>query len=154
MSAAFGLWLWNDGSARRAATAAATPSAATTAAAPSTSIAAPPSASTPVVSSADVPALDASESSVADDAADSASFDLTSALKALNQVHYGDCHVPSPGVISIAFNSSGRVKKVALVQGDYDEETTGCLLARFGAATMAPFRGVPQTVTANLVATP
>jgi hypothetical protein len=155
MSAAFGLWLWNDGSARRAATAAATPSAATTAAAPSASVAALPSASTPVVSSADVPAVDASESSVVYDAAEEApGFDLASALKALNQVYYGACHVPSPGVISIAFGSTGRVKKVALVQGDYDQETTDCLLARFGAATMTPFRGAPQTVTANLVATP
>ncbi len=83
-----------------------------------------------------------------------AGFDLGSALKALNHVYYGDCHVPSAGVISIAFNSSGRVKKVALVNGDYDGETTDCLLARFGAATMTPFRGAPGTVTANLVATP
>jgi hypothetical protein len=57
-------------------------------------------------------------------------------------------------VISIAYHSSGRVKKVALVQGDYDEQTTSCLLARFGAATVSPFRGGTPTVTANLVATP
>jgi hypothetical protein len=155
MSAAFGLWLWNDGSARRAATAAATPSAASTAAAPSASIAAPPSATPPVASSAAVDAVDAGQSSVAGDAGDEpAGFDLESALKALNHVHYGGCQVPSPGVISIAFSSNGRVKKVALVQGDYDEQTTGCLLARFGAATMPPFHGASQTVTANLVATP
>jgi hypothetical protein len=160
MSAAFGMWLWNDGSARRAAPAAATlPPASTptvpSASVPSASIVAPPSAPTPAVPSAVVVALDAGENSAAGDGSDElAGFDIGSAVKSLNRVYYGDCHVPSAGVISIAFNSSGRVKKVALDQGDYDEETTGCLLARFGAATMAPFRGAPQTVTANLVATP
>jgi serine/threonine protein kinase len=152
---AFGIWLWNDGSVRRAAPAAATLPAASTPAAPSASIAPPPSASTPYVSRAAASAVDAGESSAVGDAADDlGGFDLGSALRALNRVYYGDCHVPSAGVMSIAFSSSGRVKKVALVQGDYDEQTTGCLLARFGAATMAPFRGASQTVTANLVATP
>jgi hypothetical protein len=163
MSAAFGMWLWNDGSARRAAPAAATLPPAPTPIVPSASIVAPPSAPTPAAPSAPTPAvpsavvvaLDAGENSAAGDGADQlAGFDLGSAVKSLNHVYYGDCHVPSAGVISIAFNSSGRVKKVALDQGDYDEQTTGCLLARFGAATMAPFRGAPQTVTANVVATP
>jgi hypothetical protein len=81
-------------------------------------------------------------------------YDLATALKALNRVYYGDCRVPSAGQLAITFAPSGRVKKVAVVQGTYDEQTAGCLAARFGAARMPAFRGGPQTVTANLVAKP
>jgi hypothetical protein len=161
MSAAFGVWLWNDGSARRAATTAVTPPPGSTPATPappsSASNAAPPSASSsPVASSAAVPAVDAASAVSIADAGDDglAGFDLASAMRALNRIHYGECHVPTPGVVSIAFNSSGRVKKVAVVQGDYDPETASCVLSHFGAAAMTPFRGASQTVTANLAPTP
>jgi serine/threonine protein kinase len=97
----------------------------------------------------------AAQGSAARETGDNATdYDLAAALKALNRVYYGDCHVPSGGQIAVTFATSGRVKKVAVVQGDYDEPTVGCIAARFGAARMAPFRGVPQTVTANLVSTP
>jgi hypothetical protein len=85
---------------------------------------------------------------------DVSDYDVASALKALNRVYYGDCRVPSAGQIAVTFATSGRVKKVAVVQGDYDERTLGCIAARFGAAGMHPFRGVPQTVTASLESTP
>jgi serine/threonine protein kinase len=80
-------------------------------------------------------------------------YDLATALKALNRVYYGDCRVPSAGQIAVTFAPSGRVKKVAIVQGDYDDHSVGCIAAHFGAARMPPFRGVAQTVTANLVST-
>ncbi|HEX8792179.1 MAG TPA: serine/threonine-protein kinase [Polyangiaceae bacterium] len=164
VSAAFGFWLWNDDSARQdeptaltAPTPAASPApalapspalpAASTTGAPSASAAAPPAAA----SSAVVFAEGALTTDAADELAD---FDLASALKALNRVYYGDCHPASPGVLAITFGSSGRVKKVAVVQGVYDDKTAGCMFARFGVATMSPFRGIPQTVTASIVATP
>jgi hypothetical protein len=39
------------------------------------------------------------------------------------------------------------------LRGDYDDETTACVAARFGTAKTEPFQGGPQTVTAELVAT-
>jgi serine/threonine protein kinase len=80
-------------------------------------------------------------------------FELAGALKALNGVYYGNCTVPSGGKLAITFAPSGRVKAVAVLRGDYDEATTGCIAARFGAARMSPFRGSEQSVTADIVAT-
>jgi hypothetical protein len=80
-------------------------------------------------------------------------FNLTAALKALNGIYYGKCAVPTPGKVAVTFAPSGRVKKVAVVRGEYDEQATTCVALRFSAATVTPFRGAPQTVTADLVAT-
>jgi serine/threonine protein kinase len=84
---------------------------------------------------------------------DSSGFDLAGALKALNGIHYGTCPVPSAGKLAVTFAPSGRVKKVAVLRGNYDPRATRCVAARFGAATVAPFRGGEQTVTADLVRT-
>jgi len=89
-----------------------------------------------------------------DAAADSAAYDIGAALKAINRVYYGGCNVPSDGELAITFAPNGRVQKVAVVQGAYDERTTGCVAARFGAARVPPFRGGPQTVTAKLTPAP
>jgi hypothetical protein len=80
-------------------------------------------------------------------------YDVAAALKALNRVYYGDCTLRSTGKVAITFAPSGRVKKVALLSGDYDAPTVACIAARFGAAKMSPFRGGGQTVTADLEAT-
>jgi hypothetical protein len=83
----------------------------------------------------------------------STEYDLSGALKALNRVHYGDCAVPSAGKVAVTFARSGRVQKVALLRGDYDEPTLACIAARFGMAKTSPFRGAAQTVTADLIVT-
>jgi serine/threonine-protein kinase len=80
-------------------------------------------------------------------------FDLAGALKALNGVYYGNCAVPAAGKLAVTFAPSGRVKQVTVLRGNYDEQATTCVAARFGGATVAPFRGGAQTVTAELVAT-
>jgi hypothetical protein len=82
-----------------------------------------------------------------------APYDLAAALKAINRIYYGNCAVPSPGRVAITFGPSGRVKKVAVLRGDYDEPTTACVSARFGTAKVFPFQGTSQTVTAELTAT-
>jgi serine/threonine protein kinase len=82
-----------------------------------------------------------------------ADFDLAGALKVLNGVYYGNCAVPSEGKLAITFAPSGRAKRVAVLRGDYDEATTACITARFGAARMSPFRGGEQSVTADIVPT-
>jgi hypothetical protein len=82
-----------------------------------------------------------------------ADYDLAAALKVLNGVYYGACAVHSAGKLAITFAPSGRVKKVVVVRGDYDDATTACINARFGAARMSPFRGGEQSVTADIVAT-
>jgi serine/threonine-protein kinase len=136
-----------------AAPADATPTAAPSAGAPIASATVAPSAARGVVLFAD--AADAAQPSASGGAGEEIlDYDLATALKALNRVYYGDCHVPSTGQIAVTFATSGRVKKVTVVQGDYDERTVGCIAARFGAARMSPFRGGPQTVTASLVSTP
>jgi serine/threonine-protein kinase len=119
-------------------------SAAVSASAPIASVATAPSSSRGVV-------LFANEGEGGEEGVD---YDVATALKALNRVYYGDCHVPSAGQIAVTFATSGRVKKVAVVQGSYQEPTVGCIAARFGAARMPPFRGAAQTVTANLESTP
>jgi serine/threonine protein kinase len=83
----------------------------------------------------------------------SAEYDLAEALRAVNRIYYGACAVPSAGKLAITFAPSGRVKQVAVLRGDYDEETTACVAARFGTARTTPFQGGPQTVTAELAAT-
>jgi hypothetical protein len=83
----------------------------------------------------------------------STEYDLSAALKAVNRIYYGNCAVPSAGKVAITFAPSGRVKKVTVLQGAYDEPTTACIAGRFGTAKMASFQGNPQTVTAELVAT-
>jgi hypothetical protein len=83
----------------------------------------------------------------------SADYDLASTLRAVNRIYYGNCAVPSAGKLAITFAPSGRVKQVSVLRGDYDEETTACVAARFGTAKTTPFQGGPQTVTAELVAT-
>jgi serine/threonine-protein kinase len=113
--------------------------------APSASATAAPSGSRGVVLFASPATGDAGE--------DVSDYDLAAALKAINRVYYGDCRVPAAGQIAVTFAASGRVKKVAVVHGDYDEPTMGCIAARFGSASMPPFRGVPRTVTASLVST-
>jgi hypothetical protein len=80
-------------------------------------------------------------------------YDLSAAVKALNRVYYGDCAIRSSGKVAVTFAGSGRVQKVALVRGDYDEPTVACIAARFSAAKTSPFRGAAQTVTADLAAT-
>jgi serine/threonine protein kinase len=89
----------------------------------------------------------------ADAATHSTDFDLAGAVKALNGVYYGNCAVPSAGKLAVTFAPSGRVKRVTVLRGHYDEQATTCVAARFGGATVAPFRGGAQTVTADLVAT-
>jgi hypothetical protein len=84
---------------------------------------------------------------------DSSGFDLAGALKSLNGIHYGACPLPSAGKLAVTFAPSGRVKKVAVLRGNYDTRATRCVAARFGAAAVAPFRGSEQTVTADLVRT-
>jgi hypothetical protein len=88
-----------------------------------------------------------------DVASGSSDYDLGAALRAVNRVHYGDCTVPSAGKLAITFAPSGRVKRVALVRGDYDEQTTACIAARFGTAKISPFDGTAQTVTADVTST-
>jgi hypothetical protein len=83
----------------------------------------------------------------------SADYDLAAALKVLNGVYYGNCGVPSAGRLAITFAPSGHVKRVAVLRGDYDEATTACVTARFGAARVAPFRGGEQSVTADIAPT-
>ena len=78
---------------------------------------------------------------------------MSEALKALNHVYYGVCAVPSIGKVAVTFAPSGRVKKVALLRGDYDDPTTACVEARFGTAKISPFRGIAQSVTADLLPT-
>jgi hypothetical protein len=80
-------------------------------------------------------------------------YDLAAALRAINGVYYGACAVHSAGRLAITFAPTGRVKRVAVVRGDYDEATTSCITARFGAARVSPFRGGEQSVTADIVAT-
>jgi serine/threonine-protein kinase len=94
----------------------------------------------PSVASSDTPGVDAD-------------YDLAAALKAVNRVYYGSCSLPSSGKLAITFAPSGRVKKVTVLQGDYDEPTTACIAGRFGTAKMAPFQGNAQTVTASVIAT-
>jgi serine/threonine protein kinase len=89
---------------------------------------------------------------VSDVSSGTTDFSLAAALKALKGIYYGKCALPSAGKVTVTFAPSGRVKKVA-VQGEYNEQTTTCVAARFSAATVAPFRGAPQTLTATLVAT-
>jgi serine/threonine protein kinase len=83
----------------------------------------------------------------------STDFDLAAALKSLNAVYYGNCAIPSAGRLAITFAPSGRVKKVTVLRGEYDEQTTTCVAARFGTARVVPFQGNAQTVTADVVAT-
>jgi hypothetical protein len=83
----------------------------------------------------------------------SADYDLASALRAVNRIYYGTCAVPSAGKLAITFAPTGHVKQVAILRGDYDEQTTACVAARFGTAKTTPFQGGPQTVTAELAAT-
>jgi hypothetical protein len=80
-------------------------------------------------------------------------YNVAAALKALNRVYYGECAVRSTGKVAVTFAPSGRVKKVALLLGDYDEPTTACITAKFGAAKMSPFRGAAQSVTADVLST-
>jgi serine/threonine protein kinase len=80
-------------------------------------------------------------------------FDLETTLKALGAVHYGTCAVLRPGKIAISFAPSGRVARVSVLRGRFDPATLGCLVTRFGAAHTHPFRGEPQTVTAEVAAT-
>jgi serine/threonine protein kinase len=82
-----------------------------------------------------------------------AEYDLDTALKALNKVYYGGCDVPARGKMLIQFAPDGRVKQVKVDEGDYDEATSTCLMARFRTATMPPFRGGPHYVTATVLAT-
>lgn len=82
-----------------------------------------------------------------------APYDLAAALRALNGIYYGDCRVPSRGQLVVTFAPSGRVKQVALAQGDYDADTMACLSARFHAAKIPPFEGAAHSVTAALVPT-
>jgi serine/threonine protein kinase len=82
-----------------------------------------------------------------------ADYDLASTLRAVNRIYYGACAVPSAGKLAITFAPSGHVKQVAILRGDYDEQTTACVAARFGTAKTTPFQGGPQTVTAELAAT-
>jgi hypothetical protein len=83
----------------------------------------------------------------------SVDYDLAAALKVLNGVYYGNCAVPSAGKLAITFAPNGRVKRVAVLRGDYDPATTECITERFGSAHMSPFRGGDQSVTAEIVAT-
>jgi serine/threonine protein kinase len=80
-------------------------------------------------------------------------FDLEATLKALGAVHYGTCAVLQPGKILISFAPSGRVSKVSVLRGRFDQTTLGCLAARFGAARTHPFRGEAQSVTAEVAPT-
>jgi serine/threonine protein kinase len=80
-------------------------------------------------------------------------YTVAAALKALNRVYYGDCDVASAGKVAVTFAPSGRVKKVALLRGDYDEPAAACIAARFGRAKMSPFLGAAQSVTADLAPT-
>jgi hypothetical protein len=82
-----------------------------------------------------------------------ADYDLSAALKVLNGVYYGSCALRSTGKLAVTFAPSGRVKRVAVLRGDYDEATAACITAKFGAAKMTPFRGGDQTVTADIVPT-
>jgi hypothetical protein len=82
-----------------------------------------------------------------------ADYDLAAALKALNAVYYGACAVPSAGKLGVTFAPSGRVKRVAILKGDYDEATAACISARFASARVPAFRGGEQSLTADLVAT-
>jgi len=81
-------------------------------------------------------------------------YDLDAALKSLNKVYYGECHVASPGRLLIQFAPNGTVKQVKVAEGDFDPATTSCLEARFRTATMPPFEGKPHFVTAAVVAAP
>ncbi len=120
--------------------------------APTPAPAPPPSASTEAVASG--PRTAAPEAvAVAPDFAPAPDFDLAAALKALSGIHYGICVVPSAGKIAITFAPSGRVKKVEVLQGNYGEQARRCIAARFGVATVPPFRGSAQTMTADVVAT-
>jgi serine/threonine protein kinase len=80
-------------------------------------------------------------------------YNVAAAMKALNRVYYGDCAVRSTGKVAVTFAPSGHVKKVAILRGDYDEPTSSCIAARFGAAKIAPFHGAAQSVTGDLMAT-
>jgi serine/threonine protein kinase len=99
------------------------------------------------------PTLASQTFSVGEAQGDVAPYDVATALKALNRVYYGGCTVPSSGKLAVTFAPIGRVKKVVILQGDYDAETASCLMARFGTATLPPFRGGPQTVTGAVVPT-
>ena len=89
-----------------------------------------------------------------DEASDgSADYDLAAAVKALNTVYYGTCLVPSAGKLAVTFAPSGRVKRIVVMKGDYDEATTSCISARFVTAKIPPFRGGEQTLTAEVAAT-
>jgi serine/threonine protein kinase len=112
---------------------------------PVTSRADATSATSPAVAVRTFPAGDA--------VGEATEYDVAAATKALNRVYYGDCALWSTGRVAVTFAPSGRVKRVALLNGDYDEPTTTCIAARFGAAKMSPFRGPAQSVTADLIAT-
>ena len=119
---------------------------------------APAKASPPASGSAGLNAAPPAEASVrtfgtGDSPGGSADYDLSAALKVLNGVYYGNCAVPSAGKLAITFAPNGRVKRVAVLRGDYDAATTECITARFGSARMSPFRGGDQSVTAEIVAT-
>jgi hypothetical protein len=88
-----------------------------------------------------------------DDGGQASPFDLEATLKALGTVHYGICAVLQPGKIVISFAPSGRVSRVTVLRGRFDQTTLGCLATRFGAARTQPFRGEAQSVTADVAPT-
>jgi hypothetical protein len=166
--AAVGVWLWSmeKPSAVEVTTSAAvappSPSApASSSAVPLASVSPPSETAAPASPSASQTRGDAasaapraSASGNVESVLEGADYELDAALKSLNKVYYGGCHVPSSGRVLVQFAPNGTVKQVKVIEGDFDPTTTSCLEARFSAATMAPFEGKPHFVTAAVVESP
>ncbi len=146
-------WFWPPHSCEQRRAPSAGSDARQAAAPPATQLAVPPPAPSPSASTeASASGREAIPSSAVAGGG-TTDFDLAGALRSLNGIYYGNCPVPAAGKLAVTFAPNGRVQKVTVVRGNYDEEATTCVAARFGAATVAPFRGGAQTVTADLVAT-
>ena len=163
-AAAFLLWAWRDhlpkpAGAEGAAESApsdhqtTSPSALTRSESVAAQTASPPASGNADLNAAAPTAASVRTFGTGESPGGSADYDLAAALKVLNGVYYGSCAVPSAGKLAITFSPNGRVKRVAVLKGNYDAATTDCITARFGSARIPPFRGGDQSVTAEIVAT-
>lgn len=86
-------------------------------------------------------------------------FDPQAARAALNQVDVTGCDVPTSAVskgfghAKVTINPDGRVSKVVVDEpAGLSAEAARCIGDRFGAVTVAPFRGNLVTMGASFVA--